>query len=65
MGPAKSPLVVALLGTVGFFLIGIVFGFGHLFMMGTVLGRRGLENVVIRDVLGSFERANQFLDSVF
>lgn len=42
---AKNPVAGALLGLVGFFLTGVVFGFGYLFLMGSVLGRRGIENV--------------------
>lgn len=42
---AKSPVAGAMLGLVGFFLTGIVFAFLYLFIMGTVLGKRGWENV--------------------
>ncbi len=45
MAAAKSLVVGALLGLVGFFLTGIAFAFLYLFIMGTVLGQRGWENV--------------------
>ena len=38
-------MVGALLGLAGFLAIGVVAGFAYLIMMGTVLGRRGIENV--------------------
>lgn len=54
---ARQPVVGALLGLVGFFLTGIVFAFLYLFIMGTVLGKRGIENVgaiVTLPMLGLF-----------
>lgn len=43
---SKRFVLVALLGVLGFFLVGVMTGFGYLFMMGTILGSRGVENAM-------------------
>ncbi len=68
MSAAKSPVVGALLGLVGFFLTGIAFAFLYLFIMGTVLGKRGWENVgaiVTFPMLGLFIGAVWILAEFF
>ena len=41
----NKQIVGGLLGLVGFLLTGVVAAFGYLFVVGTILGRRGWENV--------------------